>query len=260
MKTEDLKTMALHLHKLGLNITNVDLKVNLEKWEEGKKLYKMPSNNRHQLKSNRQELCDVLNLDWSSSVGIGTVLGFNDLRALDIDVIKSMKNYNIKPEADKVLQLLTEILRSLKLPNNYSWVTITPSGGMHIIFFSDEHDFKSQKTSAGNTHQEKMTRGLIPNSKVKKLYPFLDNFELRWDYHLNLPPSINEYGEQYKFAFARPMNTPRRVESQKLKKLFKAMCFEAATENSPISGYNLSPSKYHAGHGHVDYTAIYRKH
>ncbi|MBA7518860.1 hypothetical protein ES705_10934 [subsurface metagenome] len=42
-------------------------------------------NDRHKIQNLRQSLSEMQGFDWENSKGIGTVLGFNNLRALDFD-------------------------------------------------------------------------------------------------------------------------------------------------------------------------------
>jgi len=67
--------------------------------------------------------------DWEFATGIGAVLGYKDLRAIDVDVVVSE---SVQEE------LIKSFLKILKLPKDYEWVVRSGSGkGFHIYFKSN---------------------------------------------------------------------------------------------------------------------------
>ncbi len=235
-------------YNFGFKVTNINPLLNDAK---KKKIFKAPTNNRHKLKNNIQTLKEVMNLDWINSSGIGTVLGCNNLRALDIDFESKFKltgetnNINIRP-------LIKKILINLNLPKDYEWVVITPSGGAHIIFYSPNHKFKLTKNNTSK-YRENKTKALKPNLKILKQYPKLGHFELRWKLHLVLPPSQVDNKAIYKFWKKIPTNAPIRISSFDLNRFFVAFCFDNDGEKI---GYNLRLNDYHLNHQFLDYTPI----
>ena len=246
---EKLIEWAEYYHNLGFKVTHINPLLNDPK---KKKIYKSPTNNRHLLITENQTKNDVINLDWTNSSGIGTVLGCNNLRAIDIDF---ESKYKLSGETKKIdiRPLIIEILESLGLPENYSWVVITPSGGAHVIFYSPAHMFKVTKNPVSE-YGENKTKALKPNIKILRRFNKLGHFELRWDLHLVLPPSIDKEGVRYKFWNQLPTVSPLNITSQDLNKFFVDFCYD---EDKNKKGYNLRLNEYHTSHNFLDYTPIF---
>ena len=85
---ENLAKWGEYYNNLGFKVTHINPLLNDPK---RKKIYKAPTNNRHLLKTQKQTKEDVLSLDWENSSGIGTVLGCNNLRAIDVDFESKLK-------------------------------------------------------------------------------------------------------------------------------------------------------------------------
>lgn len=240
---------AGYYHDLGFKVTHINPLLNDPK---KKKIYKAPTNNRHLLKTQNQTKDDVLNLDWKNSSGIGTVLGCNNLRAIDVDF---ESKYKLSGETRKIdiRPLVLEMLESLGLPENYSWVVITPSGGAHVIFHSPQHMFRVVKNPVSD-YGENKTKAIKPNLKILNHYPKLGHFELRWDLHLVLPPSINKDSIKYEFWNEPPKDDPLSITSQDLNKFFVDFCFD---EDGNKKGYNLRLNEYHLSHNFLDYTPVF---
>ena len=246
---EKLIEWAGYYHDLGFKVTHINPLLNDPK---KKKIYKAPTNNRHLLKAQNQTKDDVLNLDWGNSSGIGTVLGCNNLRAIDVDF---ESKYKLSGETRKIdiRPLVIEMLKSLGLPENYSWVVITPSGGAHIIFHAPQHMFRVVKNPVSD-YGENKTKAIKPNLKILNHYHKLGHFELRWDLHLVLPPSIDKDGIKYKFWNQPPKVGPLTLTSQDLNKFFVDFCFD---EDGNKKGYNLRLNEYHLSHNFLDYTPVF---
>jgi len=115
---KDIYDYAKDYYNLGFNITYINPK---ENDPLKKKVYKAPSNNRIKLKNKRQLFEEIKSFNWANATGVGTVLGFNKLRALDIDFLSK---YKLNGESKKIdiYPLIIEILNILNLPIDYEFV------------------------------------------------------------------------------------------------------------------------------------------
>ena len=165
---------ALKYHDLGFNLTYINPKKNdpLKK-----KIYKAPTNNRQKLKKKKQEFDELISFDWKNSSGVGTVLGYKKLRAIDIDFQSQLK-LNGKSKLKDITPLVLETLEILKLPHTYEWVIKTPSNGFHIIFYCDDHKYNVW-LKAISEFKEKKIKSFKPNKDTLDLFPYLGHFELR---------------------------------------------------------------------------------
>lgn len=249
----DLRLWANYYYNMGFNVTHIIPHLNEGK---AKNPYKSPSNDRHILKNRRQTIEELNSYDWGNSTGIGAVLGFNNLRAIDFDFHRW--NRDVLP--DKRNQLIHLSLQLLDLPENYEWVILTPNGGFHIIIFSNHYSIPVKQG---------LTRAFTPNIKY---YHYCDEYdisayhfrriELRWDKHLVLPPSKIEtiihqetddrsfqtpFSEMnnYVFYFQKiPKKLPHEIKESDLKNLLNEICYDEY-EHSNKKGYNLHLSDYY---------------
>jgi len=151
---------ACYYYMLGLNVTCIVGGVGSTYGDS----FKSPSHPWHDLVSKKQSLDDLAGYQWESATGIGLVLGFNGVRALDFDHCTEHRN-----------DLIEEVLYALELPLDYEWVTITHSG-FHIIFRCSSCSYIRGRHSAflpGNRHKGRFHR-----------------YEVRWEDHLVIPPTI----------------------------------------------------------------------
>ncbi len=114
---KDLRLWANYYYNMGFNVTHINPHLNEGK---AKNIFKSPTNDRHILKNRRQTIEELNSYDWENSTGIGVVLGFNNLRAIDFDF--SRWNSDVIPE--KRNQLITLSLQLLDLPKSYEWVVL----------------------------------------------------------------------------------------------------------------------------------------
>jgi DNA polymerase-3 subunit epsilon len=205
--------------KFGFNITRISTKRNM--FNLGRNLYKHPNHLWEHLEFSSQSIEFFIEGDWEDVTGIGTVLGFKKLRALDIDY------------CDDIV-FVHELLRVLKLPPNYEWVVKSGShNGFHILFYSEEKridEYKSLKIAYGSNYKYK--------SVFKKI-------EFRWKKHLVLPPSLHESNNRYEFLFSKPENKPSIVEIENLLDVIFRFC-KHKTNNFLVSKFsfeNISSSE-----------------
>jgi hypothetical protein len=206
---------------------------------KAKNPYKSPTNDRHILKNRRQTIEELNSYDWENASGIGVVLGFNNLRAIDFDFERLRGDGNnqiiLNDFCRKVLELLN-------LPAKYEWVTYTPNDGLHILFYCDDHPFKVK---------ENLTKAFTPNENWCYLSNDLDylNFthlELRWNKHLMLSPSRIEYYKFYRFRNNHmPKFRPRQIEITNLINMLDELCCQYGIyKNESPKSYNT----FWAGH------------
>lgn len=250
---KELRLWANYYYNMGFNVTHIIPNLNEGK---AKNPYKSPTNNRHTLKNRRQTIDELNSYDWEHSTGIGVVLGFNNLRAIDFDF--SRWNRDVVP--DKRNQIINLCLQKLDLPNSYEWVIITPNGGFHILFYSGHHNIPVK---------ENLTRAFTPNEKY---YNYCDEYhisayhfkqiELRWEKHLVLPPStiettihqetddrtfqtpFVEFSEYDFYSKNIPKNPPFEIFSNDILNLLNEICYDEYDHNLK-SGYNLHLSNYY---------------
>ena len=144
----DLRLWANYYYNMGFNLTHIIAKLN----NHAKNPYKSATNDRLILQNRRQELSELNSLDWESSDGIGLVLGFNSLRAIDFDFYcyewekyDSHNKLSIEKIDKTINSFIKKALNKLNLPDNYEWVIRTPNGGFHILIYSDSIQYAKTK-------------------------------------------------------------------------------------------------------------------
>ena len=163
-------------------------------------LKKAPSHKWTHFISERQTLNTLTSYDWSNASGLGVVLGYNKLRALDIDGCND-------------INLMTEFLNILKLPANYKWLIESGSkNGFHIIFYCENHNYEVENNKI---------KAFKSSDKFKSIFKHI---ELRWIGHLVLPPSQHPSLMNYQFLNGLPLSEPSRVELKNLDYLLNKFC------------------------------------
>lgn len=210
-----MKNKALEYYdNFNFNITRMLSEKNI--YNNNHNIFKHPSHNWDYLSIERQNRSDLTSSNWDNVTGIGAVLGFNFLRALDID---SCNDINF------VLQLLD----ILNLPNNYQWTIKSGSkNGFHILFKCENENIKLSDPIR------------IAFSSNKYHQRFFKKIEFRWEKHIVLPPSIHESGHKYEFLFGEPSEMPINVEIEQLKLIIDQYCI-SKNDNIPIK--SSFPSK-----------------
>lgn len=206
---EHLHILANFYFNLGFNVTHIsldrkeyhkNLKTTFFHWDL--KL-KAPSHNWEIYYQRRQTLAELNSFNWKEATGLGVVLGFGKLRALDIDDCTD-------------LILIDEILLKLKLPKNYEWVVRSGSkNGFHIIFYSNEHNYLTEPGKV---------KAFKPNQQNKNKFKHI---ELRWKGHLVLPPSIHPTFNKYEFINkSYPYMSPSFIEIKNVEEVINNYCKE----------------------------------
>lgn len=171
---------ANYYYNFGFNVTCI-LNERNEHTDPGPNILKSPSHEWIHFRHTCQSLDTLHTYQWEKAKGVGLVLGFNNLRALDIDECND-------------LSIIPDFLEILDLPQDYEWVMKSGShNGFHILFYAEEHKFE------------------VAKDKIKAFKA--DRFkhiELRWIGHLALPPSIHISFNKY--AFLNPVIPKRKPQ------------------------------------------------
>src|SRR5690606_504952 len=112
---------AEYFHELGLNISFISNKTSKHNFLYDSKRLKAPFYDWKVFQSQRQTKEILDDYEWDKCFGIGIILGFNDIAAIDLDGCVNE-------------EILKFILEYLHLPINYEWVIKSGShAGYHII-------------------------------------------------------------------------------------------------------------------------------
>ena len=147
------KTYADHFYNLGLNVVCVSDERNEFNLLDNN-LLKSPNHKWNHLVEERQTENELNSYKWDEATGLGLVLGFNNLIAIDID-------------GSIDIEIAYAICNLLNISNHYYWLMKSGSGcGFHIILRCD--DFFKEKTNQKN---------LIDNNKFDNFgYDDVDAF------------------------------------------------------------------------------------
>lgn len=242
---------AHYYYKMGFNVTHIVPSKNQHK----KYPYKAPTNDRQLITNRRQSISELLDYEWYNSTGIGMVLGREDIRAIDIDHSTLLKN-NSNCELSDLSPIINDFLMITGLPKNYAWVVQTPSKGYHVIIKTSDLPFNVDVNPLSSIGENK-TKGFVPNKSSKRRFPSLGHFDMRWNLHLTLPPSIDEKGRYYRFVNGSPTNGPYRVEIKSVMTFLKKYCLQEGV-NKNESGYNLVVDDYYRNHIYTDFKTIFK--
>ena len=195
-----------YYHQMGFNVTHIIPSENIKRDKDNflkKNPFKSSTNNRENYDFIRQSNVDMETFDWHNAKGIGTVAGFNGLRALDFD-------------GSTNTALLSTVLKILGLPENYEWVVTSGSNnGFHIIFYCGNFEFAGYKSRL---------KRYFPNKKHK---PYFKCIDFIWFNHLILPPSLHKTGNNYKFLNVEyPFEKPLSVAGYNLRNMLFELCYE----------------------------------
>jgi hypothetical protein len=242
-----LKTYADHFFKLELNVTCISSERN--QWNLlDSNLFKSPCHEWISLQSKRQSEDELNSYNWDNSIGIGAVLGFNNLIALDIDGCVE----------DNFLKVICDIIG---INSNYEWIIKTGSGcGFQILLKCNDiqvnneeiekelvlkhwlnvDDFGYQDVNAyypiwGGKKSESGKNILYDNEILNKhfnnefkLSDLFQKIEFRWKGHSVLPISLHQSGLTYCFVNSIPKSYPSEISFNSLQKLKELICAKKA--------------------------------
>ena len=223
-----MKEDALLFHqKFKFNITKIFKEKN--QYNVGRNVHKHPGHEWKHFSFLRQGRKALADSSWENVTGIGTVLEFNNLRALDIDDCNS----------DNFVKWL---INKLKLPENYEWTVKSGSAnGYHILFYAENNTLNNN---------ESLKIAYCSNKHYKNIFK---KIEFRWKSHLVLPPSLHESGNRYEFLYSFPKSPPIFVEMSRIISIIEESCvnnFQLKDEKNSSSSssedrdINSSENKY----------------
>lgn len=238
-----IQILGKHFFNLGLNITCIGSSRNENNYLD-RNLLKAPMHQWMHLQSLRQTQDEISSYDWSNAVGLGVVLGYDNLMAIDID--------GCIEEG-----FLQWICKELDIPETYDWIVRSGSGtGYHLILYcndrpslEEEHHKFMFSTFGGIDKNGIGINAYYPRKKreyhtqlvayKQEMYSeffstkfFLEDLfqkiEFRWTNHLVLPTSLHESGLKYQFINDTPQEIPISVSFKQLSVLRKKICSNAA--------------------------------
>jgi DNA polymerase-3 subunit epsilon len=195
---------ANYYYNFGFNVTCITGVRTRFNAKDTTNLLKAPNHEWIHFQDTRQSIATFMSYDWGIAVGLGVVLGYNNLRALDID---DCADFGV----------VTDFLEILNLPQNYRWLVKSGSKrGFHIIFFCEEHKFNVI---------ENRVKAFKSNNKHKDRFKHI---ELRWVGHLVLPPSIHASTMEYEFMNGTPLGNPSEIQLEHLYELLNKYCSQTS--------------------------------
>jgi hypothetical protein len=224
----DLLKQAKHYHSLGLNIICIGDRQNIFNYSDNN-ILKAPNHEWKLYKEKEQSSEYVELLDWENAVGVGIILGYKNICAIDIDGCADFS-------------LITNICKILDLSDDYEWIFKTGSkAGYHIVFqCNDIVQLKEIKSK--NVKMAQASKDTIPfaNGDTNAYYPYFHrrNFqkiEFKWSGNLVLPESLHITGNYYEFCTKMPTAFPSSVKFCKLLSV-KNIYGSLQTQSSEIYG------------------------
>lgn len=219
--------MAAYYNAMGMNLTMI--KGHQSDYESYKNPVQIPGLTLKELLYTRQSISVLFKQDWRFATGIGVALGFNRIRAIDVDgvdvqcQIVSIDENDHSQYFDRTGGILIDMLDLLGLPKDYPWVMKSgSSSGFHILIEVDDidEDFNSIAFSANKSH-------CFDWNGPEFLIPFFKRVELHWQNHLVLPPSLYYSGNEYRFRQTiLPPEPPSRVSLAKINDMINDFCGE----------------------------------
>ena len=228
--SNELKYMSLYYRLFNMNITQM-------KWSECPKKNNKSFKEPIDLDWEKYKVCDqsldyLFSLNWEHSSGIGLVLGYNQYRALDVDILGWILLFE-QEYPDGLDGFINEILTFLHLPLNYPWVVRSGNGyGFHIIFKCEDYEVTQNIDSLS----------FEANDQYRFDYeiPYFRRMELRWCDHLVLPPSLHVSGLQYKFRNnSLPTISPSEINLKDIDTMINNYCGERIFRNASYKGIKI---------------------
>lgn len=230
-----LKYYAEYFHEMDLNISCVSTQTTKNNFLYGPKRLKAPSHDWEKYQVERQPLGVLQNYDWDNALGIGVILGYNNIAAIDIDGC-----------VDE--QIIKYILCYLNLPDDYSWVVKSGSQAGYHIIFRTQLPPREYKRNAYNVRYQPVDNN-FGMGEANAYYPLHENelelygginidansfckIEFCWKRHIVLPPSIHASSRNYKFLNSLPQSIPAEVDFELLSALQFQLGGNAAVSSS----------------------------
>lgn len=231
-----------YFYNLGLNISCMSDKTTLYNYREHNKL-KAPCHEWKHLQHIKQPTHEVESYPWETSTGLGIILGYENLMAIDVD---GCIDFNF----------IKFICKKLKVPYDYPWIFLSGSAcGFHMLFFCEDapinlqlpiNDF-DKKWQLGfddtNAYYPKIYMGHYGNEYCcfydKEILAdfFNENFllsnifqkiEFKWKGQVVIPPSQHQSGLNYTFFNGIPKSLPLKLSFENIKELQELISFDKA--------------------------------
>lgn len=84
MNLSELKQSANYYHSLGFNIIATTNKVTIQNFSDNN-IFKAPSAEWLNIDERCQTVTELDSINWGESIGVGTILSWNNLCAIDLD-------------------------------------------------------------------------------------------------------------------------------------------------------------------------------
>lgn len=222
----DLKKYALYYHSLNLNVIKIGNNINMYNINENN-ILKSPDHHYQEMFLHRQTIKDIEELDWHSATGVGVVLGFNNIVAIDIDGVLDF-------------DFIKDICKQLGFSEKYKWIMKSGSKcGYHILMKCDKlrtGNYESFSSGAIVAYESLQIEGmtgydfpiLFGSIDTNAYFPKRNNLcikiEFKWIGNLVLPPSLHSSGMEYKFINGQPNKGPENVDFGLLASLKEEFC------------------------------------
>lgn len=197
ISNNQFKIFAHYYYSMGFNVTCISNEVTDYNFIS-KEILKTPNHKSAHLLTNRETIDELLTFDWENAIGIGAILGESEIRCIDIDGVTDSS-------------VIGEILSIMELPKNYEWVVQTGTG-YHIFIKTDFHQYPLQPGQV---------KAFYPNNKFAGKFKTL---ELRWKYHVVLPPSTHPNYKRYAFVDSLPSKLPVQLDLNLVYKTLREVC------------------------------------
>lgn len=214
-----LELLAKHFNNLGLNIFHTCNELSENNFKSSN-ILKHPYSNVSHLYTKKQKIDELNLIDWEKIIGIGAIVGFENLRVIDIDGCTN-------------LEFIEDILDLLGLPKKYEWLIKSGShDGYHIYIYCDKRDYAKDYNITS----------FQPNRNNIGLF---EKFEFLWENtHAILPSSIHYSSLNYSFVNTNlPMNKPLIINSEKLE-LIEGLFLDCITMANCDDDYGTSYKEY----------------
>jgi len=227
-----LKFYAEYFHNLGFNICFISNETSQYNFLYDPKNLKASFYEWERFQSERQSKDILISYEWDKCFGIGIILGFNDISAIDLDGCVNE-------------EIIKFILDYLNLPPNYEWVIKSGSqAGYHILFKVNKPDNSYKRTPTVKLGSYQSLDESFGRVDVNAYYPIDNNangnrpqtidehilrsltkhnsfakIEFKWRGFVVAPPSVHNSARLYSFQNRMPKSVPLEVDFEKLSDL-----------------------------------------
>lgn len=207
MMNKKIFEQAQHYQTLGLNIVFIGNSLNIFNHNDSN-LLKAPNHDWENYILEKQSPKFIESLEQQNMIGIGVILGYKNIYAIDID---GCDDFNF----------IINLCKILNIPRDYQWIFKSGSQtGYHILFQCDDVirvNFTLRGYLANGSEFEEPFGNGDTNAYYPKLYQ--RNFckiEFKWSGNIVLPNSLHISGYDYEFVNKIPISFPVLVSYERL--------------------------------------------